>query len=299
MKVPESASEVFAIDQGDASSTNPQFVSGFVTDMGIYKNTTGGSNIITSRLTQGKYLLTESTAAEATSTSFPFDYMDGWRSAVSNTDHYSWMFKRSPGFFDVVCYTGTGVARTVDHNLGVAPEMMWVKNRDGASNWIVYHEGIGNTDYLILNQSSSTNNISTIWNDTTPTDSVFTVGTSADVNQSGIAFIAYLFTSLAGISKCGSYTGDGTNGRVIDCGFSSGARFVLIKRTDGLADWHIWDTERGIVAGNDPWLELNTTNAEDASYDVVDPDSSGFIVNDVAFAPVNRDGQTYIYYAIA
>ena len=106
------------------------------------------------------------------------------------------------------------------------------------------------------------------------------------------------------MSKIGSYTGNGTN-QTIDCGFSSGARFILIKRSDqgsgiiAAGNWHVFDTERGVVAGNDPYLELDTNNAEVTSEDAVDPDSSGFIVNEVSGSNINTSGNTYIFYAIA
>ena len=96
----------------------------------------------------------------------------------------------------------------------------------------------------------------------------------------------------------GSYTGNGTN-QTIDCGFSAGAKFVLIKRTDSTGDWFLWDSVRGIVAGNDPHFSLNTTAAEVTTDDSIDPDSSGFIVNQVAATNVNVSSATYIYYAVS
>jgi hypothetical protein len=114
-----------------------------------------------------------------------------------------------------------------------------------------------------------------------------------------MTYIAYLFATLAGISKVGSYTGDGTTGKVIDCGFTTGARFILIKRTDSTGDWYVWDSGRGIVAGNDPHLSLNTITAEVTTDDSVDPDSSGFIVNQNATTNINVTSATYIFLAFA
>jgi len=210
------------------------------------------------------------------------------------------MWKRAPNFFDVVAYTGNGTAgRTVSHNLGVAPEMMWVKRRDAAGwVWAVYHSGVSvdpETDWLQLNDTNAVADNATFWNDTSPTDTQFTVGTYNGVNASSGTYIAYLFASLDGVSKVGSYTGNGSS-QTIDCGFSSGARFVLIKRTDSTGDWYVWNTERGIVAGNDPYLKLNTTDAEVTSTDWVDPDNSGFIVNGTT---INASSASFIFYAIA
>ena len=124
-----------------------------------------------------------------------------------------------------------------------------------------------------------------------------TLGTTAIANTNGgngDAYIAYLFASLDGVSKVGSYVGNGANNRQIDCGFTNGARFILAKNTTG-GRWDVFDTARGIGAGNPPRLSLNNTNAEESPADYVDPHSSGFIVN----SPLNDNGDTWIFYAIA
>lgn len=117
-------------------------------------------------------------------------------------------------------------------------------------------------------------------------------------NTSGQTFVAYLFATLAGVSKVGSYTGNGTS-QTIPCGFSTGARFVLIKRTDSTGDWYIWDTARGIVAANDPHLSLNTTAAEVTTDDSIDPAVEGFICNQNTATNINVNGGSYIFLAIA
>ena len=95
-----------------------------------------------------------------------------------------------------------------------------------------------------------------------------------------------------------SYTGTGANLNV-DCGFSAGARFILIRRTDASGDWYVWDSARGIVAGNDPYLLLNSTAAEVTNTDYIDPLASGFTVTSSAPAALNASGGTYIFLAIA
>jgi hypothetical protein len=122
-------------------------------------------------------------------------------------------------------------------------------------------------------------------------------GTSA-INASGQTYVAYLFASAPGVSKVFSYTGNGAS-QTINCGFTGGARFVMVKRTDSTGDWYVWDTARGIVAGNDPHLSLNTTAAEVTSNDTIDTDSTGFVVNQVAATNVNVNAATYIGLAIA
>ena len=212
------------------------------------------------------------------------------------------MFRRAPGFFDVVAYTGDGTAgRTVLHNLGVAPEMMIIKGRSVALNWETYHADLGNTKYIRLNRDFAEANapVNALWYGSSPTSENFTIYSSTNgINTSGATYIAYLFATLPGISKVGSYTGNGSS-QTINCGFTGGARFVLIKRTDSTGDWYVWDTARGIVAGNDPHLSLNTTAAEVTTDDSIDPDSSGFVVNQVAATNINVSSASYIYLAIA
>ena len=108
----------------------------------------------------------------------------------------------------------------------------------------------------------------------------------------------YLFASVPGVSKVGSYTGNGSS-QTINCAFTTGARFVMIKRTDSSGDWYVWDSARGIVAGNDPYLALNSTAAEVTSNDSVDTDNTGFVVNQVAASNINVNAATYIFLAIA
>jgi hypothetical protein len=149
----------------------------------------------------------------------------------------------------------------------------------------------------MVNSSAAAVDLDVIWNDTAPTSSVFSVGTGGSVNDSGKTYIAYLFATLAGISKVGSYTGTGSTLN-IDCGFSSGAKFVLIKRTNDTNNWTLFDTARGIVAGNDPYLYLNTTDAQVNAADYIDPYSAGFSLTGVS-SLTNENGSTYIFYAIA
>jgi len=235
-----------------------------------------------------------------------YDVMDGIALSADSAGHTNYsaqnyinhFFKRAPGFFDEVCDTGTGAAHTVSHNLTVTPELMIRKGRSGATQWEVWHSAIANTEKLILNSTAAKATDTTAWNSTSPTASVFTVGTGANVNTNTATYVTYLFATLSGISKCGSYTGNGSS-QTINCGFTTGARFILIKRTDSTGDWYVWDSTRGIVAGNDPHLSLNTTVAEVTSDDSIDPASSGFIVNQLAATNINVTSASYVFLAIA
>lgn len=295
MKPPTSGTEVFS-----PSAASGVITTGFPVDLNIIGFRSGDSvnAAARARLTNAPYLVTSSTAAEAGSSSVGFDSNTGLTLSM-DSGLINWNFRRAPGFFDVVCYTGTGSARTVAHNLGVAPELMIVKQRSGSgTGWGVYSVTLGATKYLNLQSTDGENTFSGLWNDSTPTSSVFTVGSSAKTNGSGSTYVAYLFASVAGVSKVFSFTGNGSS-QTINCGFTAGARLVLIKRTDSTGDWYIWDSSRGIVSGNDPHLSLNSTAAEVTTDDSIDPDSSGFVVNQLAATNINVSSATYIGIAIS
>jgi hypothetical protein len=203
---------------------------------------------------------------------------------------------------DEVCYTGTGSARTVAHNLGVTPELMIVKQRSAGSNknWMVYAASQGISKVAHVNTADEFYNPGVaVWGASNPTASVFGVGAGFDVNDSGATYVAYLFASCAGVQYINSYVGDGTTGRTINCGFTGGARFVCIKATSTSGSWWTFDSARGIVTNNDPALQLNSTAAEITSADAIDTASSGFIVNQEATCSLNASGVSYLVWAIA
>jgi hypothetical protein len=207
-------------------------------------------------------------------------------------------FKRAPSFFDEVCYTGTGSNTTFTHNLGAVPELIIVKRRDTTGAWDSYSSALANTEYVVVNTTAAKATGATRWNSTTPTSSVFSVGTSTTTNASAGTYVAYLFATCPGVSKVGSYTGTGA-AQTINCGFTAGSRFVLIKRTDSTGDWYVWDSARGIIAGNDPYLLINSTAAEVTGTDYIDTAATGFEISSTAPAAINASGGTYIFLAIA
>jgi hypothetical protein len=313
MKVPTSGTSVFGLSARTGTGANVTVTgSAGVSDAVLVKNRGSAvASLFSSRLTGTDYLVTSDTGSVLTAGTTilqanPWDVMDGVKVGTTSTitnasanTFINYLFDRAPGFFDVVCYTGTGVARTVAHNLAAAPEMMIIKNREsGTRAWRVYHVNLGNTYYLTLNSDVAKAASSAFWNSTTPTSSVFSVGTSSDVNQSTLKLIAYLFATVAGVSKVGSYTGTGTTLQ-INCGFTAGSRFVMIKRTDSTGDWYVWDSARGIVAGNDPYLLVNSTAAEVTSTDYIDTAASGFEISSTAPAAINANGGSFIFFAVA
>jgi len=314
MKVPESGTSVFSpqVYSGDGTN-NRAFTTGFVSDMVWWKSRSNGTDWGDATMLIGinRGLTLNQTSGEGSATGYYINTYNNTGFTYGTSDvqyngsgrtYVLEAFSRAPGFFDVVAYTGTGVAnRTVNHNLGVAPELMIVKNRTSVQNWAVYNAASGATKYLYLQSTAAVATSINFWNNTAPTSTIFTVdgiGGQAATNASGSNYVAYLFATLAGVSKVGSYTGTGTTNQ-IDCGFSSGARFVLIKRTDSTGDWYVWDSARGIVAGNDPYLLLNSTAVEVTNTDYVDTYSAGFELSSTAPAAINANGGSYIFLAIA
>jgi hypothetical protein len=226
---------------------------------------------------------------------------------VSNTDGSitSTVSANPTAGFSVVTYTGSGSAgATVGHSLGVAPSMLIVKPRSasGDDNWKVYHSSIGGTGALLLNTTSATSTSSVYWNNTAPTSSVFTVGSSASANytnQNTIPYVAYCFADVEGYSKFGSYTGNGSSdGPFVYLGFRPA--WIMIKETTNAGSWYIQDSTRDV---DNPVQALypvaNGTLAENSSWgNIMDLLSNGFKprVNDTAW---NRSGGTYIYMAFA
>jgi hypothetical protein len=217
----------------------------------------------------------------------------------SGYSYINYFFRRAPGVFDVVCWTGTGNTNLrLAHSLGAAPELAIVKQRNGsAQDWNVYVASEGINKRLILNTTAASTTQSAMWGTAIPTATDIGINEGFCVANTQTV-VAYLFATKAGISKVGSYTGNGSS-QTINCGFTTGARFILIKRTDNTGDWFTFDTVRGIVDANDPHLSLNTTAAEVTSNDSVDPVASGFIVNQNGTTNLNVNAATYIFLSIA
>ena len=197
--------------------------------------------------------------------------------------------------FSIVSYTGTGSAGTIKHGLSAAPNFMIVKNRDAARSWNVYFGD--STDYMYLNDTAAAADYNEIWNDTTPTTSVFSVGTDNGVNQSGEKYIAYIFADVKGYSKVGgSYTGNGNaDGPFIYTGFAPS--FVMVKASSTTGNWTMFDNKRSPFNFVDNHLYANTSAAEQtASAGYIDFLSNGFKKTDTFN---NASGETYIYMAFA
>ena len=221
--------------------------------------------------------------------------------AVSNTDGTitSQVSANVDAGFSIVKYTGNGNNSTIGHGLSVAPDLIITKGIDsvvGNTNWLVYNSISGATGRMFLNLSLGFTIGSTAYNDTEPTSSVFTIGTTGDINGNGAAYIAYCFHSVAGYSKIGSYTGTGvSNNNTIITGFRPA--FVMIKRTDVAANWRILDNKRSTTNPINKELYPPLSNAE-GTFSALDFLSNGFQI-------INTDGSynssigTYIFMEFA
>jgi hypothetical protein len=304
MKVPTTGTSVFS---PNAVSTDASPVTtNFPVDLSFESPRSGSSNIFAQDRLRGanRILYTYNTDAESTAGGSASNFASNTSVQPSiygsGTSLIFWNFRRAPGFFDEVCYTGDGTEiRNINHNLAVIPEFIIVKSRSNSASWVATTQSLG--DGRLIPNSSDAFEPATDGGRFSPanfTATTFRVGYDADVNQSGWTYVAYLFASAPGVSKVGSYTGTGAT-QTINCGFTGGARFVLIKRTDSTGDWYVWDSARGIVAGNDPYLLLNSTAAQVTNTDFIDTASTGFEISSTAPAAINASGGTFIFLAIA
>ena len=229
--------------------------------------------------------------------------MVGWQwkaggTAVSNTSGSitSSVSVGATQGFSVVTYTGTGANATVGHGLGVAPKMVITKNRGATSDWAVWHTSLtSGAYYLLLDTTAAQASGATYWNSTVPTSSVFSVGTATPTNVSTNTYVAYCFSEVAGFSKFGSYTGNGSaDGPFVYLGFRP--RWIMVKRTDSTSDWYIWDTSRDTYNVEAATLLADTSGAE-TSATSIDDLSNGFKCRSATV--VNVSTGTYIYAAFA
>ena len=211
----------------------------------------------------------------------------------------AWCWKESAtAGFDIVSYAGSSGAKTESHSLSAVPSVIIVKNISASANWRVYHVSQGNTKAAALNSSGEQAVVdSGFWNDTTPTSSVFTIGSGyADsTNASGNNFISYLWAGKQGYSKFGSYTGNGNaNGPYIHLGFRPA--MIIVKSATETRNWRLWDNKRSTFNLTDEILYPDLSNAEATGDSEIDMLSNGFKLRKNSD---NTSGETYIYMAFA
>ena len=223
----------------------------------------------------------------------------------SNTDgsiNTTYTSANTTSGFSISTYTGTGSAGTIGHGLGVAPAMIIVKRLTGSAEaWTVYHQSLDASapqdKYLHLNSTDAVMDSAGMWNDTAPTTSVFSVGSTGVTNGSGGTFVAYCFAEKTGFSKFGSYTGNGNaDGAFIYTGFKPA--FVIIKGSSNTENWHMYDNKRDTFNPTDQALQPNTSSAEFTETNVLDFLSNGFKLR-VTGGGHNGSGVSYIYMAFS
>ena len=221
----------------------------------------------------------------------------GANGTASNTDGSitSTVSANTTAGFSIVSYTGTGSNATVGHSLGTTPSMIIFKNRDSITDWRVYHKTLGATKGIRLSSNGAEQTSSTYFNNTEPTSSLFTVSTAVDTNENTSNFIAYCFAEKKGFSKFGSYTGNSSaDGTFVYTGFKPA--WVVIKRTDTTANWHMLDNKRDPINEADATLLANDAGAEFQSTNDVDFLSNGFKLR---ANQTSTNVGTYIYMAFA
>lgn len=308
MRAPSTAASVFSagVYSGTVTNATPNNRMLPASDLWLNINRTTGVHYFVSRQTGWNYLRSESTASETgavydwtqnnQTTIAPVAGQNWWGASTSQADYH---FCRAPGFFDVVTFTAGTVAKLVPHNLGVVPELIFVKKRVGpADSWYVYCNQLSSPAAQYINLIGATVvSSTTVWGNALPTQSAFPIGTTI-ANASTDQWIAFLFASLPGVSKIGTYIGSTTSPVPVDCGFTNGARLVMIKDMNSSANWFVLDGARGITTGaNDPFTRLNSATAETTNADPLDYNSAGFTVNQVA--SFNGNTNRYLYLAIA
>jgi hypothetical protein len=286
---------------------------GFSPDLIWFKNRTGTAyhGLFDSVRGRAAGLSSNVTDAESTSSAgndlvsfdangFTLGPVQNWNSTNGSGNSivaWCWDESATPGF-DIVTYTGNGTARTIAHSLGVAPKMIIVKDRtSGTNNWIVGHDSIAWTNRLYLNDTSASTAASTTWNNTAPTSSVFSVGTSTQTNTNSNNYVAYLWSEVAGFSKFGSYTGNGSSdGPFVFCGFRP--RWILIKTSSTTGNWHVMDAVRETSNAITARLFPNLNNAEQTGSTDIDFLSNGFKIRN-NISGFNDNGVTHVYAAFS
>ena len=310
---PESSSGFFKTYDLTGVSLYATVATDFVPDMVIHRHNLGGNNLLSKNQCSLQSNATANSSRRAwlqpASGAYQDDgtysiYYKNTSESLSISNNYggvtnqssikSYQWKRAAGFFDTVGFLGNGSSQAVKHNLNAVPEMMWVKNRSRDDQWLVYADVplMGNTKITLLSSNSGAPVTNASWNNTTPTEDVFTVGNTTYVNPNGEKILAMLFASTPGVSKIGSVVHSGTTN--VDCGFSSGSRFIMLKSlTVENTDWLMFDSVSGITTGNDKWWAMNTTASQRTNKDYIDPLNAGFTITSSLTAG------TYLFYAIA
>ena len=270
------------------------------------RSRTDNHRLMDSVRTAGKMLPSNSNGAEESLSEFVSFDTDGFTLNTSDAGYNSsshtycaWSWKKiAASGFDIVAYTGNGSNRTIAHSLSAVPKIMIVKTRSSTSSWQVYHVSIGNTKFLELSGTTAEQTASNRWQDTTPTSSVFSIGTDAAINADGTTYINYLFSEKQGYSKFGSYVGNANaDAPFIFTEFRPA--WFMFKDTESTTSWIIKDNKRLGYNGIVPHLQANTGDTENTDgWSEVDFLSNGIKLRN-ADNSMNKSGSKFIYMAFA
>jgi len=321
---------LFTSNGGVQTVTNNDLgTSGFKPDLVWTKSrtTTDGNDLNDSVRGASKYLISFSTAAETTDANFITAFnSNGFSLGTGNYSNgqsiVGWQWQAGQGTtssntsgtitstvsvnttagFSIVTWTSAGANATIGHGLGAVPSMIIVKARNAAYNWATYHVSMGNGGGMYLNLTNAYGADTALWQNTTPTSSVFSVGTNANVSNSSQTQVAYCWTPIPGYSQFGSYTGNGsTDGPFVYTGFRP--KFVMIKGSSGLtnaASWDLFDTSRNPYNLTNLVMLANSAGADNTDvYSYIDILSNGFKNRSIDTYGINQSGATYIYAAFA
>ena len=255
---------------------------------------------------QSKYIFPNAANAEGTASTGILNSFNSDGFTLGNNDgvnansetFVAWQWKKVAGVFDIQTYSGASNTRTISHNLGVVPKAMIFKRLDDGA-WIVYHVDAGGADkYLVLNTNAAVDTATTLFNNTVPTSSVFSVGNTNSTNGSGIDYVVYLFGNKQGVSKMGSYTGNGASsansGTFVYTGFKPS--LVIVKNTD-TEGWQMWDNKRSSYNGQGSNISPNSANAESTGVRVHFFSNGYQLVS--SGGDQNSSGATFIYMCFA
>jgi hypothetical protein len=223
----------------------------------------------------------------------------------TNTSTYvAWAWdKTALDGFDIVSYAGNSSTQNISHGLGVSPSMIIVKTYSpsvdaGEGNWCVYHKSLGANKFAYLDLANAAVTSTTIWNNTSPTASVFSLGNDNNVNKTGKTQIAYCFAEIEGYSKFGSFAGNSSaDGPFVWCGFRPA--FVLFKANLNEAYWGIIDNKRNLHNLSDLSIFVGIPNSEFSTLAKIDILSNGFKVRSGGNDNINYSGYDTIFAAFA
>lgn len=319
--------ELFFISQYTGNLTNRTITTENQPDLLMIRHYSTGQNWYTLDstrvITDNKYILTNTTDAEATLPQANITSVGATSVGISSgtwlnssgSDYQMWMWRANGGTtstnstgsvsvtqqvdpsggFSISTYSGAGGTGTIGHGLSSAPTMVWVKQLNGSNSWAVYAKGAGATKYSYINGTNAFGTAA-MWQNTTPSSSLVYLGDNNEVNHSGRTYVAYCFADTEGYIKSGSYVGNGsTDNAFVYTGFRPA--FVMIKGIAAGSGWNVHDNALSPFNVADTALQLNTNSAELSNYNI-DMLSNGFKIRD-ADGDLGTNGNTYVYLAFA